>query len=217
MKVEMANDAAFADAVFQRLEHAARPHAAAHHHAGRTDRASSAWPALLLQAACRLGTSTGGAIAFDMPLSRNEVAEYLALNADTLSRIMSRLVREKRAGALQPRTNHHSQSRRAEGPLPVERVTLWHLHSERLGIFTQQRASRRSSLYILLQGRERAALFCAALRLVVVARIFGDALDRHDLFSAVGLEHAHALRVAARQCGRHAPGSGSTVRHPSPA
>jgi DNA-binding transcriptional regulator YhcF (GntR family) len=29
-----------------------------------------------------------------MPLSRNEVAEYLALNADTLSRIMSRLVRE---------------------------------------------------------------------------------------------------------------------------
>jgi CRP/FNR family transcriptional regulator len=50
--------------------------------------------ALLLQAGSRLGSSHGGAISFDMPLSRVEVAEYLALNADTLSRIMSRLVRD---------------------------------------------------------------------------------------------------------------------------
>jgi CRP/FNR family transcriptional regulator len=50
---------------------------------------------LLLQAAYRLGAPSGGeSISFEMPLSRNEVAEYLALNADTLSRIMSRLVRE---------------------------------------------------------------------------------------------------------------------------
>jgi len=46
--------------------------------------------ALLIEAACRLGVNDGRAIAFDMPLSRTEVAEYLALNADTLSRIMSR-------------------------------------------------------------------------------------------------------------------------------
>lgn len=47
--------------------------------------------ALLIEAACRLGINDGKSIAFDMPLSRTEVAEYLALNADTLSRIMSRL------------------------------------------------------------------------------------------------------------------------------
>lgn len=50
--------------------------------------------ALLLQAAGHLGTANGRAVSFEMPLSRTEVAEYLALNADTLSRIMSRLVRE---------------------------------------------------------------------------------------------------------------------------
>lgn len=50
--------------------------------------------ALLLQAAGHLGTANGNAVSFEMPLSRTEVAEYLALNADTLSRIMSRLVRE---------------------------------------------------------------------------------------------------------------------------
>jgi CRP-like cAMP-binding protein len=47
--------------------------------------------ALLIEAACRLGVSDGKAITFELPLSRTEVAEYLALNADTLSRIMSRL------------------------------------------------------------------------------------------------------------------------------
>jgi len=49
---------------------------------------------LLLQTAHRLGTLVGTSVAFEMPLTRNEVAEYLALNADTLSRIMSRLVRD---------------------------------------------------------------------------------------------------------------------------
>lgn len=51
--------------------------------------------ALLIEAACRLGVNDGKAIAFDMPLSRTEVAEYLALNADTLSRIMSRLTQSR--------------------------------------------------------------------------------------------------------------------------
>ena len=93
MKAEMANDAAFADAVFQRLNmQRARMQLHITMLAGLPSEQRVA--ALLLQAACRLGTNTGGAIAFDMPLSRNEVAEYLALNADTLSRIMSRLVRE---------------------------------------------------------------------------------------------------------------------------
>ncbi|MEZ5900341.1 MAG: Crp/Fnr family transcriptional regulator [Hyphomicrobiaceae bacterium] len=47
--------------------------------------------ALLIEAASRLGVRDSRGISFDMPLSRTEVAEYLALNADTLSRIMSRL------------------------------------------------------------------------------------------------------------------------------
>src|SRR4029078_12568710 len=33
----------------------------------------------------------GGGFALDMPLSRNDVGDYLGLSADTLSRIMSRL------------------------------------------------------------------------------------------------------------------------------
>lgn len=50
--------------------------------------------ALLLQMASHIGTEYGNSVSFDMPLSRSEVAEYLSLNADTLSRIMARLVRE---------------------------------------------------------------------------------------------------------------------------
>lgn len=37
------------------------------------------------------GTPSAHGVSFDMHLSRNDVADYLALNADTLSRIMSRL------------------------------------------------------------------------------------------------------------------------------
>lgn len=49
---------------------------------------------LLLEVALRLGSRVGQRMSFDMPLSRNEVAEYLALNADTLSRIVSRFGRD---------------------------------------------------------------------------------------------------------------------------
>jgi CRP/FNR family transcriptional regulator len=51
---------------------------------------------LLTELALRLGVRTAtGAIAFEMPFDRKEVAGYLGLNPDTLSRIMSRF---KRAG-----------------------------------------------------------------------------------------------------------------------
>jgi CRP/FNR family transcriptional regulator, anaerobic regulatory protein len=46
---------------------------------------------LLLELALRLGQrNAAGAIAFEMPLDRKEIAFYLGLNPDTLSRIMSR-------------------------------------------------------------------------------------------------------------------------------
>lgn len=87
---EMQNDSAFADLVVQRLN-AQRARLQVHVAilAGLTSEQRVA--ALLIEAACRLGVNDGSAIAFDMPLSRTEVAEYLSLNADTLSRIMSRL------------------------------------------------------------------------------------------------------------------------------
>jgi len=46
---------------------------------------------LLIELALHLGTQRAAGVAFETPLSRTEMADYLALNADTLSRIMSRL------------------------------------------------------------------------------------------------------------------------------
>lgn len=93
LRHEMAADATLSDYVFRQLNlQRARMQLHIMMLAGLTSEQRVA--ALLLQAAYRLGTAHGDSIAFDMPLSRNEVAEYLALNADTLSRIMSRLVRE---------------------------------------------------------------------------------------------------------------------------
>jgi len=47
----------------------------------------------LFELALRTGTPSpsGGGVVFDLPLSRIDVADYLGLNADTLSRTMSRL------------------------------------------------------------------------------------------------------------------------------
>jgi CRP/FNR family transcriptional regulator, anaerobic regulatory protein len=47
---------------------------------------------LLVELALRTGLrAPGGGIAIEMPLSRTDIADYLGLNPDTLSRIMSRL------------------------------------------------------------------------------------------------------------------------------
>lgn len=45
----------------------------------------------LVDLAQRIGSAVPGGIAIDLPLSRSDIAEHLSLNADTLSRIMSRL------------------------------------------------------------------------------------------------------------------------------
>jgi CRP-like cAMP-binding protein len=46
---------------------------------------------LLIELALRVGIACAGGVACEMPLSRADTADYLALNADTLSRITSRL------------------------------------------------------------------------------------------------------------------------------
>lgn len=45
----------------------------------------------LVEIGLHLGRQVQGSRSFDMPLSREEIADYLALNPDTLSRIFSRL------------------------------------------------------------------------------------------------------------------------------
>lgn len=45
----------------------------------------------LLEIGSRTGSMAAGEAAIDMPLARRDIADYLALNADTLSRIMTRL------------------------------------------------------------------------------------------------------------------------------
>jgi CRP-like cAMP-binding protein len=45
---------------------------------------------LLVELGLRLGSAVPGGIAIEVPLSRTDIADYLALNPDTLSRITSR-------------------------------------------------------------------------------------------------------------------------------
>jgi len=47
--------------------------------------------AFLLELALRLGRVSNDQVSCDLPLSRSDIADYLSLNADTLSRIMTRL------------------------------------------------------------------------------------------------------------------------------
>lgn len=55
--------------------------------------------ALFLELGLRTGKRTAAGIMFDMPLSRIDIAEHLALNPDTVSRIVSRM---RRSGMLAP-------------------------------------------------------------------------------------------------------------------
>lgn len=61
---------------------------------------------LLVELALRTGESSpGGGAAFDLPFNRKDIADYLGLNPDTLSRIMSRL---KAAGLISQSERHRA-------------------------------------------------------------------------------------------------------------
>jgi CRP/FNR family transcriptional regulator len=60
---------------------------------------------LLIELALRTGVNAAGGVAFELPFNRKDIADYLGLNPDTLSRIMSRL---KAAGVI-----GHSERNRA--------------------------------------------------------------------------------------------------------
>ncbi|MCC7252708.1 Crp/Fnr family transcriptional regulator [Hyphomicrobium sp.] len=47
--------------------------------------------ALMVELALRTGKETAAGLVFEMPLSRMDIAEHLALNPDTVSRIVSRM------------------------------------------------------------------------------------------------------------------------------
>jgi CRP/FNR family transcriptional regulator len=86
----------------------------------------------LLELALLTGTpSQGGGVAFDMPLSRSDIADYLGLNADTLSRAMSRL---KSAGVLTTTERNRAVLRdlRALSTLSPAARALIDLHGNRL-------------------------------------------------------------------------------------
>jgi CRP/FNR family transcriptional regulator, anaerobic regulatory protein len=87
----------------------------------------------LIELALRTGTpSQGGSVAFDMPLSRTDIADYLGLNADTLSRTMSRL---RSSGVLSHTERNRAMVRdfRALAALSPAARSLIDLHSEKIG------------------------------------------------------------------------------------
>ncbi len=87
---EMMRDAQLWQAVFTRLnEQNARlqMHSAAMSVLNSEERVA----AFLIESGVRLGIQSGGTVAFELPLSRYSIADYLSLNADTISRTFSAL------------------------------------------------------------------------------------------------------------------------------
>lgn len=86
----LASDSALAAHVLRRL---AEQHARAMLHAAIVGTLSGdeRVASLLIELALRVGMACAGGVAYEVPLSRADIADYLALNADTLSRITSRL------------------------------------------------------------------------------------------------------------------------------
>ncbi len=87
----------------------------------------------LIELALRTGTpSAGGGVAFDLPLSRTDVADYLGLNADTLSRTMSRL---RSSGVLTHTDRNRAVVRdfRALAALSPAARALIDIHNEKIG------------------------------------------------------------------------------------
>lgn len=80
-------------------ESASRLHARAALHIARLASLSSESrvAAFILELALRMGHVANDQVSCDLPLSRCDIADYLSLNADTLSRIMTRL---KERGAI---------------------------------------------------------------------------------------------------------------------
>lgn len=81
---------------------------------------------LLIEFALRMGQRSADGMSFDLPLSRSDMADYLALNADTMSRIISRL---KASGVLsQPGRErmfvHNWQTLLDENPISAALVAL---------------------------------------------------------------------------------------------
>ncbi len=59
--------------------------------------------AFLIEMALEVGVAAGSTIAIELPLTRTEIAQHLALNADTLSRLMSRF---KADGLITQKSRH---------------------------------------------------------------------------------------------------------------
>ena len=67
---------------------------------------------LLVDLALRTGVSSLSGMAFELPFNREDIADYLGLNSDTLSRIMSRL---KTAGLI----GHYERNRAVVRDFPA--------------------------------------------------------------------------------------------------
>jgi CRP-like cAMP-binding protein len=85
---------------------------------------------LFFELALRLGQRTGTGVALEVPLSRQTLADYLGLNADTLSRIVSKL---KSKSILEQTARHRFVIRdwRALQELSPFNATLEALHDTR--------------------------------------------------------------------------------------